>query len=74
MPGGLVVAGGDTASAIVRALAPSHLQFLDDIDPGVPLCKATFADGRDLTMVLKGGQVGLPDLFDRIAHDVLRTE
>jgi 3-oxoisoapionate kinase len=71
--GGLVVAGGDTSSAIVRALKPRDMEFLGDIDPGVPLCKANFADGRDLPIVLKGGQVGLPDLFDRIASDILRT-
>lgn len=70
--GGLLIAGGDTSSAIVRLLGPFNLSFIGDIDPGVPLCSAVFADGVRLPMVLKGGQVGRPELFDHIAENVLR--
>lgn len=69
--GALVVAGGDTSSAISRALGPRCIAYRGDIDRGVSLCNAEFAD-NDLPVVLKGGQVGRPDLFDHLALDVFR--
>lgn len=68
--GALVVAGGDTSSAIIRALDPLSMSFSGDIDPGVSLCMADFGEGRRLPVVLKGGQVGRPDLFDYLVSDV----
>jgi 3-oxoisoapionate kinase len=66
--GMLAVAGGDTSSAIIKELAPQSLSCAGDIDPGVPLCVAHFLSGRTLPVVLKGGQVGRPDLFDHISQ------
>lgn len=68
--GGLVVAGGDTSSAIVQALAPRSLDYAGTICPGVPVLVAQVA-GRSLPMALKGGQMGERDFFGR-AIAVLR--
>ena len=71
-PGGLIVAGGDTSSAIVGRLAPAWLDFAGMICPGVPVLKAKLS-GRCLPMALKGGQMGEIDFLDR-AHAVLRGQ
>ncbi len=68
--GALVVAGGDTSSAILRRLQPHAIAFEGDIDRGVPLCRAEFDGAPPLPIVLKGGQVGQPDLFDVIVGKV----
>lgn len=68
--GALVIAGGDTSSAISRALGPQCIAYLGDIDRGVSLCRAEFENKNDLPVVLKGGQVGRPDLFDHLAVNV----
>jgi 3-oxoisoapionate kinase len=69
--GVLVVAGGDTSSAIIKELSPQSLSSAGDIDPGVPLCIAHFASGWKLPVVLKGGQVGRPSLFDYISQELV---
>jgi 3-oxoisoapionate kinase len=64
----LGVAGGDTSTWILRALDIWGLSFLGHLAPGVALCKA-HADKRDLDgieVMLKGGQMGPPDLFGRL--------
>lgn len=70
-PGGLIIAGGDSSSAVLRRLAPGSIAFAGDLDPGVSLCRAEFREAPPLPIVLKGGQVGRPDLFDTIAQSVL---
>jgi len=62
--GGLVVAGGDTSSAIVNALSPDWLEYATDICPGVPVMRARIS-GKDMAMALKGGQMGGADFFAR---------
>ncbi|MDF0601263.1 four-carbon acid sugar kinase family protein [Psychromarinibacter sp. C21-152] len=69
--GALLVAGGDTSSAILRRLAPHAIAYEGDIDPGVSLCRADFEDAPSLPIVLKGGQVGKLSLFDDIVGQVL---
>lgn len=66
--GALAVAGGDTSSAIVRALQPHSLSARGDLGPGVAVCLAHFRDGPEMPMVLKGGQMGAPDHFDRVVR------
>ncbi|MEI4472275.1 four-carbon acid sugar kinase family protein [Frigidibacter sp. MR17.24] len=68
--GALVVAGGDTSSAIVARLAPDWLRHAGEVCAGVPILSAR-RGGRELPMVLKGGQMGGPDFFAR-AIDALR--
>jgi 3-oxoisoapionate kinase len=62
------LAGGDTSSWALRALAPWALQWAGSLGPGVPLLRAR-ADNRrvdGLELVLKGGQMGPPDIFERL--------
>lgn len=62
--GGLVVAGGDTSSAIVSRLEPQWLDYAGTLCPGVPILHSKIAVG-DLPLALKGGQMGPIDFFDR---------
>ncbi len=62
--GGLVVAGGDTSSAIVNALAPDWLDYAGEVCAGVPILRAQIG-GREMSLVLKGGQMGANDFFQR---------
>lgn len=67
--GRLGVAGGDTSSAICQKLGFSALEFASDLDPGVGLCIGHHTDPvlDHMELMLKGGQMGRPDLFDRFA-------
>ncbi|WP_118133472.1 four-carbon acid sugar kinase family protein [Oceanicella sp. SM1341] len=65
--GALAIAGGDTSSLAMRALAPDAIEYVCDVDPGVALCRATGSGpAAGLPLILKGGQMGRPDLFDRL--------
>lgn len=67
--GRLGVAGGDTSSAICQKLGFTALEFISDLDPGVSLCIGHHRDPAQdrMELVLKGGQIGSTDLFDRFA-------
>lgn len=68
---GLAIAGGDTSSMICHALNLRSLTYLHDMDPGVSLCLGhSKSRASDLVMMLKGGQVGRPDLFNRFLAEV----
>jgi uncharacterized protein YgbK (DUF1537 family) len=56
----LVVAGGETSGAVVRALGVRQLRIGPTIDPGVPW---TMAEGRPLLLALKSGNFGRPEFF-----------
>jgi uncharacterized protein YgbK (DUF1537 family) len=58
----LVVAGGETAGAVVSRLAVRSLQIGAEIDPGVPW---TYAEGGayPLLLALKSGNFGARDFF-----------
>jgi uncharacterized protein YgbK (DUF1537 family) len=58
----LVVAGGETSGAVVKALAPEELEIGPEIDPGVPALRVS---GRNLTVALKSGNFGAPDFFSK---------
>ena len=61
--GQLVVAGGETAGAVVGALGVQALRIGDEIDPGVPW---TMSVGEPrLHLALKSGNFGAPDFFTR---------
>ncbi|MFG6083786.1 four-carbon acid sugar kinase family protein [Paracoccus litorisediminis] len=62
--GGLIVAGGDTSSAIVNRLAPDWLDHAGDICAGVPILRAGY-EGSEFALALKGGQMGDVDFFRR---------
>ncbi|MFG6666827.1 four-carbon acid sugar kinase family protein [Halomonas sp. HNIBRBA4712] len=63
--GTLLIAGGDTSSLALRQLAPKSIDYLGPFDTGVPICVANLADGRTLPVIMKGGQMGAVELFDR---------
>jgi len=66
----LVVAGGDTSTLAIRALDLWGLSYRSPCTPGAPLCRAHSDDSRldGLDIVLKGGQMGTPDFFNRVAE------
>lgn len=63
---GLGIAGGDTSSIATRRLGVGSLSYLGDADRGVAICRAQTSD-TSMMLMLKGGQMGGEDLFDRFA-------
>ena len=63
--GRVVVAGGDTAGAVVQALSLSALRMQAALFPGAPLCQAyAELDAEPVVEIaLKGGQMGKADYF-----------
>jgi uncharacterized protein YgbK (DUF1537 family) len=63
----LVVAGGETAGAIVQALGVTGLRIGRQIDPGVPWTASLpgSLDEPVLALALKSGNFGAPDFFLR---------
>jgi 3-oxoisoapionate kinase len=66
----LAVAGGDTSGAATQALDVQALTATALFAPSVPLMTAHRADGTTLPLILKGGQMGPPDLFIRLRGGV----
>jgi uncharacterized protein YgbK (DUF1537 family) len=62
------VAGGDTSSFALRALDPWALSWAGSLAAGVPLLRAHADDPAldGLELMLKGGQMGPPDVFERL--------
>ena len=64
------VAGGDTSSHGVQALDAWGLSYVADMGAGTSLCRLhsddTALDG--LQIMLKGGQMGSLDVFERLVH------
>ena len=58
----MVVAGGETASAVATRLGVRRLRIGAEIDPGVPWTHAS-GDGPDLLLALKSGNFGATDFF-----------
>jgi uncharacterized protein YgbK (DUF1537 family) len=63
--GQLIVAGGETSGAVVKALGVSGLRIGPEIDPGVPWTSALQGarDGPPLALALKSGNFGSDDFF-----------
>jgi uncharacterized protein YgbK (DUF1537 family) len=63
--GRLIVAGGETSGAVVRALGIQGLRIGPEIDPGVPWTSALREESRagSLALALKSGNFGTPDFF-----------
>ena len=64
----VLVAGGDTATHAVRELGALALTFAGLTVPGAPLCRVHSGEAAmdGLELVLKGGQIGPEDYFDRV--------
>ena len=56
----LIVAGGETAGAVVSALAIAAFEIGPEIDPGVPALRVP---GEPLVLALKSGNFGAKDFF-----------
>jgi len=69
VPERLVVAGGDTSGHVARAIGIHTLRISALMTPGAPLCEAELGPevNTRFQVCLKGGQVGAPDYFTRIA-------
>lgn len=68
MPAGLIIAGGETSSAVMRTLKLGGLLIGPAIDPGVPLCISLAQPS--LALVLKSGNFGADDFFRRAVQAV----
>jgi uncharacterized protein YgbK (DUF1537 family) len=66
----LGIAGGDTSSWGVRALDAWGLAYAGLVAPGAPLCRLCSDDSSldGMEVMLKGGQMGGDDLFERLVH------
>lgn len=64
--GQLIVAGGETSGAVVKALGISGLRIGPEIAPGVPWTKAIFNHPQNtpLVLALKSGNFGGPQFFN----------
>ncbi len=67
----VAVAGGDSAGAVSQALLLETLTVAAPLAPGAPLCRAgsCVAARNGLEVVLKGGQMGLPNFFGLVRGD-----
>ncbi|OWJ90828.1 hypothetical protein B6S59_26890 [Pseudomonas sp. A46] len=61
--GQLLVTGGETSGAVVRALKVGGLRIGPRIDPGVPWTQAIGDDGKVLSLALKSGNFGSVDFM-----------
>jgi uncharacterized protein YgbK (DUF1537 family) len=59
----LITAGGETSGAVVEGLGLSALEIGPEIDPGVPMIRAS----DTLVLALKSGNFGAVDFFERAA-------
>jgi len=59
----LIVAGGETAGAVVGALAIRSLRIGPQIDPGVPWTESL--EEVPIALALKSGNFGSPDFFHK---------
>lgn len=68
----LIAAGGDTSSHMAQSLNLWGLSYGGQLSPGVALSIGRSDDPRrdGISMMLKGGQMGSVDLFDRFAGGV----
>lgn len=64
------IAGGDTSSHAVQALDAWGLSYVADIGAGTSLCRVHSDDAAldGLEIMLKGGQMGPDDVFERLVN------
>jgi uncharacterized protein YgbK (DUF1537 family) len=60
------VSGGDTSSHSVQALGVESLEYAAQLGPGVALCRVRGTRLEGLELMLKGGQMGARDVFERL--------
>lgn len=64
------IAGGDTSSHAVQALDAWGLSYVADMGAGASLCRVHSDDAAldGMEIMLKGGQMGSHDVFERLVH------
>jgi uncharacterized protein YgbK (DUF1537 family) len=64
------IAGGDTSSHGVQALDAWGLSYIADLGAGASLCRVHSDDATldGMEIMLKGGQMGAPDVFEQLVH------
>jgi uncharacterized protein YgbK (DUF1537 family) len=64
------IAGGDTSSHGVQALDAWGLSYAADMGAGASLCWVHSDDATldGMEIMLKGGQMGTVDVFERLVH------
>lgn len=64
------IAGGDTSSHGVQALDAWGLSYVADMGAGASLCRVHSDDAAldGMEIMLKGGQMGSNDVFERLVH------
>ncbi|KQW54385.1 four-carbon acid sugar kinase family protein [Variovorax sp. Root411] len=64
------IAGGDTSSHGVQALDAWGLSYVADMGAGASLCRVHSDDAKldGMEIMLKGGQMGTEDVFERLVH------
>ena len=65
-PARVGVSGGDTSSHAIHALGVDRLEYSAELQPGVALCRVRGRKLDGLELMLKGGQMGAPDIFERL--------
>jgi uncharacterized protein YgbK (DUF1537 family) len=55
---GLILAGGDTADAVCRAMGMTALQVVGEVEPGIPAAVGVGGQGDNLRLVSKAGGFG----------------
>lgn len=65
-PATLVLSGGDTALAVLRALNIETLRVRGEAAPGLPRSEIATADGRTITVISKSGGFGRRHVFSTI--------
>jgi len=64
------IAGGDTSSGVARALGVRALSYAWRCSPGVTVCRVRGGAMDGVEIMLKGGQMGPPDVFLGLAAAV----
>ncbi len=67
-----VIAGGETSGAVIQALGIQALRIGAQIDPGVPATQS-MGEAEPLAVVLKSGNFGSEDFFDKALRFLDRT-
>src|SRR5690606_20712171 len=64
---GLVLTGGDTASAVCAALEAQAIQIIHEVEPGIPLTR--LVGTQPVPVVIKAGAFGSPNaLVSALKH------
>lgn len=73
--GQLIVAGGETAGAVLHALGVTRLTIGGEIDPGVPWTTTVLQKPKrwPLALALKSGNFGSPDFFLKAWAELAKT-